>query len=140
MSDWTYQGKPFTSDPIDLEPWQGFVYLITHRATGKKYVGKKSFWFSSKKKIKGKKRAKRVEVESDWRDYFGSSNEVATDVEKYGEEAFTREILHLCKTKAECSYLELHEQVVRRALIEPDYYNSWIRVRITRNHLKNLAK
>jgi hypothetical protein len=135
VNEWTYRGKLFNDDIAELI---GFVYILTNTVTGKKYLGKKLFWFSGKKKIKGKKRRVKTITESDWREYHGSSDAVKADIEKLGNKAFTREILHLCKSKAECSYLELHEQIVQRALIRDDFYNSWIRVRVTRNHLKNL--
>jgi len=51
---------------------------------------------------------------------------------------FTREILHLCKTKGECGYLEAKEQFVRDALIGESYYNSWIMVRVRKSHIKGL--
>lgn len=136
MNKWTFCGEVYDEVPTDLV---GFVYVITHTATGKKYVGKKQFWFSSKKKVKGKKRRTKVVTESDWKVYHGSSGELSADIEKFGHPAFTREIIHLCRTKAECSYLELKEQVFRAALIDPMYYNGWIRYRGTRKHLKSLG-
>ncbi len=137
MNDWTFRGEKFDVAPEDCV---GFVYCIENTTNGRKYIGKKQFWSINRKKVKGKKRKVKVETESDWKTYHGSSAEVAADVEKLGPEKFRREILHLCKSKAECSYLELHEQVVRRALIDDEYYNQWIRVRVTKNHLKSLRK
>jgi hypothetical protein len=111
-----------------------FVYMITNLKTGKKYIGKKLFWF--KKKLIRKARNKRILVESDWREYYGSSKEVLADIEKYGKENFHRQILHLCKNKGEASYIEAKEQFDRAVLFHPEeYYNSWIICRVSRKHV-----
>jgi hypothetical protein len=52
------------------------------------------------------------------------------DVQALGPENFTREILYLCKSKAEMSYLEAREQFERRVLETDDYYNGIINVRV----------
>lgn len=116
----------------------GFVYLITCKKTNKQYVGKKFFWSSKTKTIKGKK--KRSKVESDWKDYFGSNKILIEDVKVNGKDNYTREILHLCKTKGECNYLEAYEQFTRKVLIGEDYYNEWIMVKVHRSHIKGLQR
>ena len=136
---WFYQGEEFTSDKIGDHV--GFVYLILDKSNGKKYIGKKLF--HSKKKLpplKGKTRKRTVVKESDWKDYFGSSEQVKALVEEHGRDNFYREILHLCKTKGEMSYLELKEQMDREVLLSDDYYNNIIQVRIHGSHVKNLKK
>lgn len=132
---WIYDGKPFTSDNIGEHV--GFVYLLTD-PNGKKYVGKKLF--VSKRKLpplKGKTRRRTVVKESDWKTYYGSSEEVQTLVES--DTHFQREILHLCKTKGELSYMELKEQIERKVLLRSDYYNGIIQVKIHASHVRNLA-
>jgi hypothetical protein len=62
------------------------------------------------------------------------------DVETAGKANFQREILHLCKTKSECSYLEAKEQIDREVLLSDDYYNSWISLKVTKKHLAKYAK
>lgn len=111
----------------------GFVYLITNQANQRKYIGKKFFWSKKSKQKNGRK--KRFLVESDWKDYYGSNDELLADVELIGENHFTREILHLCKSKGECSYLEAKEQFMRNAILSKDYYNNWISVKVTRCHM-----
>ena len=60
------------------------------------------------------------------------------DVQKQGEEMFHREILHLCKTKGECAYLEAKEQFDREVLLTDDYYNGIIQIRLGGNAVKNI--
>ena len=138
--NWLYEGAeyelPENTDHSDI---YGFVYLITNLENGRKYIGKKFFW---RKKIlpvtKTRKRRKHTQVESDWRSYYGSSEELNSDIEKYGKDNFRREILHICKTKGECGYLEAKEQFVRDALLTDEYYNTWIQVRVRKNHINGL--
>ena len=131
---WLYNGKEFTEDQIGDA--FGYVYLISNLKDNRYYVGKKFFTKSSRKQIKGK--TKKVRVTSDWMKYWGSNKTVQEDVEKHGAENFKREILHLCKTRSECSYYESLEIFTRGALIKQEYYNDWISCRIRKAHLKNL--
>lgn len=131
---WIYKDEPFTSE--DIGDCIGFVYLLTD-PNGKKYVGKKLF--VSKRRLpplKGKTRRRTVIKESDWKDYYGSSEEVRNLVES--NVLFKREILHLCKTKGELSYLELKEQIDRKVLLRSDYFNGIIQCKIHRSHVKEL--
>ena len=77
---WLHEGKQLEIVPEDA---YGFVYLITNNVTGRKYIGKKLFWFKKIKTVKGKR--KRIKVESDWRDYWSSSDDVKKDVKELGE-------------------------------------------------------
>lgn len=134
---WTYCDEKFEPSDSDLEKWIGFVYIVTQKSTGLKYIGKKLFWRSKiLPKTKTRKRRKRTKVISDWRDYCGSSTNVKQILKEHGLEAFDREILHLCETKGECSYLEAKEQFDRDALLRDDYLNGIINCRINRTHLK----
>ena len=86
----------------------------------------------------GKKVRKKIksQIESDWRDYWGSSKELLADIERLGKQHFRREILHFCKSKAECSYIEAKEQFIRGALEKSEYYNGHIMVRVHKNHIR----
>jgi len=125
---WTYQGKPVDEIPDEYE---GFVYLITNLTNGRMYIGKKLAKFkTTKPPLKGKKNKRRGYKESDWKDYWGSSDRLQADVAALGEDNFTREILYYCRSRAEMSYIEAREQFDRRVLESDDYYNGIINVRV----------
>ena len=128
---WIYDKKPFEEVPEGII---AFVYLITNTVNKKKYIGKKLFKFTRSSKKKGKRVKK--QVDSDWKDYYGSNKELNEHVELYGKDKFKREILYLCKSKGEASYLEAKEQFAKDALISEDYYNTWIMVRVRKSHIK----
>ena len=123
---WTYEGKKINQIP---EEYEGFVYLITNTTNNQKYIGKKLAKFkTTKPPLKGKKNKRRGYKESDWKDYWGSSDRLIADVNELGAEKFTREILYLCKGRGEMSYLEAREQFERRVLETDEYYNGIINV------------
>lgn len=133
---WYYQGEEFTSDMIG--DYVGFVYIITDN-NNKHYVGKKLFQSTRRlPPLKGKTRKRKKVVESDWKTYFGSSEEVKALVEEIGADSFHREILHLCTTKGSMSYLEAKEQFDREVLLSDDYYNGIINCKIHRTHVRSL--
>jgi len=135
---WYYQGEKYLDTPED---YQGFVYIITELDTGKRYIGKKNFWQPKTLPItKKRKRRVRTRVESNWKDYFGSNKELQQLVEAKGINAFKREILHLCKSKGEMSYMELKEQMDRNVLFLDEYFNNIIQVRIHGKHVKNIKE
>ena len=125
---WTYKGNKVEEIPNDIE---GFVYLITNLTNNKKYVGKKLAKFkTTKPPLKGKKNKRRGTKESEWRDYWGSSDHLLEDVKELGPENFTREILYMCPSRGIMSYLEAKEQFDRRVLETDEYYNGIINVRV----------
>ena len=134
---WLLGTTEFTSEMIG--EYVGFVYIITDLTSSKMYVGKKLF--SSKRTLpplKGKTRKRKVIKESDWMSYYGSSEELMTIVENNGPESFKREILHLCHSRGEMSYLEAKEQFDREVLLSDDYYNGIINCKIHKSHVKRL--
>ena len=136
---WYYENNIIETLPEDCV---GFVYIITNTQTGRKYIGKKLAKFSKTtyKTIKlknGTKKKKKIrgKIDSDWRDYYGSSPELTKDVEALGKDQFHRQILFYCKSKSECSYVEAREQFSRRVLESNDYYNGHIQVRVHGSHI-----
>lgn len=132
---WTYQGKEVEELPQDVV---GFVYIITNTTNDRQYIGKKLAKFSrSRPPLKGKKNKRRTKVESDWRDYYGSSDELNEDIAQLGKDNFKREILFYCYSKSELSYIEAREQFNYKVLESDKYYNGHIRVRV---HGKGILK
>jgi len=101
---WKYRGKEYTELP---EEYFGFVYIITHRETGKSYIGKKQFKsLNTRRPLKGKKRKRRIIKESNWKNYWGSSEYLKEFIQEEGLEKFDREILILCTSKSSLTYNE----------------------------------
>jgi len=131
---WYFHNTPIEFTEDDIKDHFGFVYLITHNQSGRKYIGKKFFTKSKTKQVKGKK--KKTRVKSDWEDYYGSNKELLDEIKINGKDNYTREILHLCRTRSECQYFETYEIFCRHALLSNGYYNQWCSCRIRKAHLK----
>ena len=121
---WYYKGTAFTSD--DIGDFFGFVYCITYIQSGKQYIGRK--YFQQKRKPRGGKR--RVTSESDWKKYYGSSDELSADRKLLGNAAFKREILSLHTRLGDVNFEETKQLFLHNVLTEtldgktPLYYNS----------------
>ena len=121
---WTYQGTTFTSD--DIDNFFGFVYRITNIKTGRQYIGRKYFW--KFRTPRGKKR--KVKSESDWKKYYGSSEELKEQIQQLGRQNFSRVMLSLHKTAGKTNFEETRQLFVKGVLTEqlddgtPRYYNS----------------
>jgi len=124
QNPWYYKGTAFTSD--DIGDFFGYVYRITNLQNGRQYIGRKYFY--QKRKPKGGKR--RVTSESDWKRYYGSSDELKRDVKEFGRDKFRREIISLHKTLGKVNYEETKQLFLNNVLMEslddgsPMYYNS----------------
>lgn len=92
----------------------GFVYQITHKESGKSYIGCKHLYRY--------KKTKRT-TESDWKYYCSSSKYLEPDIKKFGKRAFSFVILLLCKNKRDLYYNEMKMQVDLDVLGSDDYYN-----------------
>lgn len=135
---WIYKNKTFGSKHIPDDS-VGFVYQIECQVNSKKYIGKKNFWSTrTLKPLKGKKRKRKVTKESDWKDYYGSSNALHADIVLYGKDKFTRTILEICYGKGELNYAELTHQVNNQVLLDESWYNGIIQVRISSTHFKKI--
>lgn len=115
----------------------GFVYIIHDLPNSMKYVGKKLAITTRKQPpLRGNKNKRHKQVETNWRDYYGSSERLCDMVAAFGPQQFEREIIHWCRNKNEMSYLEAKEQFDRRVLHDDTYYNGIINCRITGRGLK----
>jgi hypothetical protein len=118
------------------EGFMGFVYVITNLLNSKRYFGKKHFTFArTRGPLKGRSRKRKDRVESDWKDYYGSSKDLNLDVDTHGPQNFSREILRLCKSKGEMSYHEAKLILEHDAIIDENFYNHSLRLTVHRVHL-----
>ena len=134
---WTYNGKTFDSEDI-LDNY-GFIYRITNTTNGYDYLGRKYFITIKKRPpLKGKKNKRRETVETDWKEYWGSSPRLQADIDTLGREKFTREIVHLCKSRGETNYMEAYYQFKEDVLLRENNYNGIIQIRLGKNSVKDL--
>ena len=117
-------------DVINPEDNFGFVYKITNLTDGKFYIGKKVFWNNKKHKLTRKQLAEQsgpgrkpthevIRTESDWKTYWGSNKQLLADIKALGEDHFECLILHVCKTKKQLTYYEMHYQCKFECLVSP---------------------
>jgi len=129
---WVYKGTTFTTN--DIDNFFGFVYRITNLQTGKQYIGRKYFYQFRKPRGKSRK----VKSESDWKKYYGSSDELTADRKSIGNECFKREIISLHTTKGWVNYEETRQLFLNNVLSENEnYYNSNILGRYMRKDYYN---
>lgn len=129
---WLFEDKEFEYD----DQWYGFIYLIENITNGKKYIGRKFLTKAGYKTVN--KKRKKIRVESDWADYYGSSPALAKDIEIYGKDNFKRTILRLCKSRGECNYWEAKLIFETDAVLDGNYYNNWISCKVQASHVKAL--
>jgi len=116
---WVYKDTTFTSNNIGN--LFGFVYRITNLQSGKAYIGRKYFWQFRKPRGKSRK----VRSESDWKRYYGSSEELNADRKLIGNNCFRREIISLHETKGWVNYEETKQLFLNNVLSEDEnFYNS----------------
>jgi hypothetical protein len=109
----------------------GFIYIITNNISNRKYIGKKQCITTKKRPpLKGKKNKRHEKVETDWKSYTSSSNDVNKDIESIGMHNFTFKIVKYCNSKWELSYHEAKIQFEREVLLTNEYYNGIINLRI----------
>ena len=118
-------------DILDKEKHFAIIYKITNLITNRKYIGKKQIWSKkTRPPLKGKKR-KRIEwVQSDYKSYYGSSEELKKDIVIYGVDNFKREVLDIASCKWDAAYIELYYQLTEQVIFKDDYYNGIINIRL----------
>lgn len=130
---WLYKEKVINSIEDMPQDTFGFVYIVTHKPSGKSYIGKKSLFHNIKKKLTkkelaeqtgpGRKSATRVVVkESDWKTYYGSAKPIMELIKGGKQEEFTREILQLVPNKKLLTYYECKYLFKYSVLENPDGY------------------
>lgn len=127
---WLYRGQALEEIP---EKSYGFVYIIRQKSTGKKYIGRKFFTKAGYKTVN--KKRKKIRVESDWRDYWGSSPALAKAIEQFGLDDFEREIVRICYNRSECSYFESKLIFEHDAILSEEFFNDWVSVKISSVHV-----
>ncbi|MCK3776220.1 hypothetical protein MZK49_05685 [Ensifer sesbaniae] len=139
MSAWQYQGADF--DPELIGDYHSFVYLMVDRENGKRYIGRKIFRNTKTlPPLRGQKRKRKIVTESNWRDYFSSNETINRLVKDCGEERFERTILRLCRTASEAAYWEAKLQFENDVLLDHNYYNDLVMVRLNSRHLRTMQK
>lgn len=120
--------------PENTDQYHGFVYKIhnNHPDSVKKYyIGCKKLLKRIKRKpLKGKKRARISFVDNNVDEYWGSSEELKRDIEQYGLDFFSKEVIHMCESQWEMKFLEMFVQMQHNVLFDETSYNGIINVRI----------
>ena len=133
---WYYNNDLVISAP---EEYVGFVYEIHDTLNQKYYIGKKLLWTTRKlPPLKGRKNKRHKRVETDWREYYGSSDALNAVRSEIGNQHFKRKILYWCANKNQMSYYETREQFSRDVLFKDEYYNGIISCRISARGLTSL--
>jgi len=115
---WLYKDKKIEKLEDFGEPLPfGFVYMITHKSSGKAYIGRKNLFSNYKKKLtkkelneitgRGRKpKSKQIIKESNWKEYFSSNEELINLSKKEPLENFEKIILTLVFSKKLLTYYE----------------------------------
>ena len=123
---WLYKDKEINSIEDMPADTFGFVYLVTHTPSGKKYLGKKQLISNrTLPPLKGQKKKRKIQKESDWKTYYGSQTEVKQLVKESQDMLeFVREIRIFASTKKQLTYFETKLQFVNEVLENDEYLNS----------------
>ena len=123
---WLYKDKEINSIEDMPADTFGFVYLVTHTPSGKKYLGKKQLIANrTLPPLKGQKKKRKIQKESDWKTYYGSQTEVKQLVKESKDKLeFVREIIIFTSTKKQLTYFETKLQFVNEVLENDEYLNS----------------
>ena len=130
---WLYNKKVIENIEDFPQDTFGFIYIVTHRPTGKSYIGKKVLYHNVKKKLTKKELAEQtgpgrksatkvVAKESDWKTYYGSAKPILELIKDGKQEEFTREIIQLVPNKKLLTYYECKLLFQYGVLENPNYY------------------
>ena len=132
MSNWIYEDKILLQEDIPKNSI-AFLYLITHKENGKWYIGRKNLFRNTTKMFKSKtgvSKKKKIQIDSDWKDYWSSSDYLKSIVEFEGEDKFNREILLFVETASATIYGEEALLYMTGAMFDPLCINGHIRTKI----------
>lgn len=143
---WTYQSTPIQTieDLPNPENLYGFIYVITNMKTGQLYIGKKQFYSKRKKNLakrdlstdKRKKTYTHVIKESDWLNYWSSSDRLKEDMKLLGAQWFKREIIELSCSEKYLTFAEIAHQI-KNEVLKFDGYNDNIMGRYYRKDMES---
>jgi hypothetical protein len=130
---WLYNEKVIENIEDFPQETFGFIYIVTHKPSGKSYIGKKVLYHNVKKKLTKKELAEQtgpgrrsatkvVQKESDWRTYYGSAKPILELIKGGKQEEFTREIIQLVPNKKLLTYYECKFLFKYGVLEQPNYY------------------
>ena len=138
---WRFKDKLITEIEDMPEETYGFIYMVTHLPTKKKYIGKKVLYFERNVKLgkretealKEERKAagiggrvpakKKVVKESDWKTYYGSQEDIKKLARTSKPEDWSREILDFVPTKKLLTYYEIKHIFKNDALEDSDFLN-----------------
>lgn len=137
MQEWKYGDKKIETLEDTPEGSEGFVYEILHKPTGRKYIGKKVLYNRLNKKL-GKRelgklkeerkekgiggrlpKKKKVIKESDWKKYYGSTDEIKVLIKEGKQSEFERNIIRFVKSRKLLTYYET-KILFEKEVIESD--------------------
>jgi len=136
----------WTNIPENYDDYVGFVYLITEKDTGMKYIGLTRFWSVDKKKpgkykmkegkylkdnnnkriLETRTTKKHIRKETDWRNYCGS-NKILSEKIKQNPNNYEKRIIQCWNTITQLKAYEAYLQLQAYFNGEwNDYYNEHI--------------
>jgi len=125
MTDTHWKSTP-GAGKIDPDKYAGFVYTITHKETGRKYIGKKVYWSKRTEKIKGSTRRRHKRTASDWKKYTGSCKPLNAEIKEQGMDMYDFKIVFQGETRTAINYQEAKRQFMTDCIYSEDYYNDYI--------------
>ncbi len=132
--NWTYNNQEMVDITQFPENTYGFVYIVTHKPTGKSYIGKKVLQFTKKMKlgkkellaltgVVGRRPSYKIAVkESDWKNYYGSQKDIKQLLLEGKKDEFERNILKCVPSKKSLTYFEIKYQMLYQVLEKPDKF------------------
>jgi hypothetical protein len=118
------------NENFNINDYEGYIYMTSFLDVNRQYIGKKNFFHNTNVKLgkkelanlptaRGKKPSKKkVTKESDWKTYYGSSQEVKDLLKITPKDRIIRSVLHICKTKKELTYYEC-KYLFQYGVLEP---------------------